>query len=683
MSFRRETRIARAPPTIVTPVDLAGRDWLCVGEETWEGEMIRAVPPQDEWRGLTEGEKALADFFLEHLKPPWELYVQPRLNTIHPDIVVIHPQLGVGVYEVKDWGDGARRFGRDSDALWALNPETGDWYVSENPVDKVVLYRRALLDTYSRIRDLYGNDARKIVTAGVLMTKFPTGKAKELLTKYVPTDDKERDWTAYFRIVGREALVEGDLEAVLPVAADPHLAMPLKGEWFEDLRLQLVEPTITARMREELELDGKKRTFVANRDHTKFRRVRGAAGTGKSVLLASVAAQAALDGKQVAVLCFNITLRHYLRDLAVRYREPGAFKLGAAERTAKAVRDRVTFVYLHEWCEQLCASTGRGKEFRMLFPGGDKYGAYPMEDMKKLVLEAIDGAQGPPMPELARYDVICIDEGQDLDLDWWNIVRRTLADDGQAVLAADQTQSLYGAEARWTDEAMEDAGFRGRWTTLEGSHRLPEPLIDPLVDFCDRFLPGQETRPPAKVRQREFHLCHVEWEQVSATTFEPAVINAVLTVPAAHGLAPADVTFLVADHALGLRCIDQIQTMADESGKSAGAPFNHVFATTGKLGRRRKLAFWGGRGGIKGSTVHSFKGWESRCVILGISPASFATQLRDEATFDDHARNVAVYVALTRVAHAYAGSTLHVVCADPTFASWAEKWFTEGFSSLS
>jgi superfamily I DNA/RNA helicase len=42
----------------------------------------------------------------------------------------------------------------------------------------------------------------------------------------------------------------------------------------------------------------------------------------------------------------------------------------------------------------------------------------------------------------------------------------------------------------------------------------------------------------------------------------------------------------------------------------------HVFGEDQAESRRRKVAFWMGRGGLKICTIHSFKGWEIDNVIL-------------------------------------------------------------------
>lgn len=49
--------------------------------------------------------------------------------------------------------------------------------------------------------------------------------------------------------------------------------------------------------------------------------------------------------------------------------------------------------------------------------------------------------------------------------------------EGEKLLVADKTQNIYGTADAWTDEAMNGAGFSGRWGELETRCRLPPRLI--------------------------------------------------------------------------------------------------------------------------------------------------------------------------------------------------------------
>ena len=67
-------------------------------------------PPRDEFdqlpTPLTDGERRVIDLFDQKLPTEWEIYVQPHLNGLRPDIVLLHPGVGVAVFEVKGLGSG-------------------------------------------------------------------------------------------------------------------------------------------------------------------------------------------------------------------------------------------------------------------------------------------------------------------------------------------------------------------------------------------------------------------------------------------------------------------------------------------------------------------------------------------------------------------------------------------------
>ena len=59
---------------------------------------------------LTTGEKRVLDVFNHELPADWEIYIQPHLNGLRPDFVLINPNGGIGVFEVNDWDLGAMRY---------------------------------------------------------------------------------------------------------------------------------------------------------------------------------------------------------------------------------------------------------------------------------------------------------------------------------------------------------------------------------------------------------------------------------------------------------------------------------------------------------------------------------------------------------------------------------------------
>lgn len=90
---------------------------------------------------------------------------------------------------------------------------------------------------------------------------------------------------------------------------------------------------------------------------------------------------------------------------------------------------------------------------------------------------------------------------------------------------------------------------------------------------------------------------------------------------------------------------------------SLAARAAHVFGLNRKERKRRKLGFWMGDARMKAATIHSFKGWESRAMVVHVGRAGTP------------AARSAVSVALSRLKRSPSGSFLTVVCSAPALAS--------------
>ena len=121
----------------------------------------------------------------------------------------------------------------------------------------------------------------------------------------------------YITISGANEINNREIEHILP-DANRKYSILMRPELADDLRGWLVEPDFSATQRVPLEMDANQQQLANSRTETGFRRIKGPAGSGKSLVLAARAAKLADAGKSVLVATFNITLWHYLRDLAVR-----------------------------------------------------------------------------------------------------------------------------------------------------------------------------------------------------------------------------------------------------------------------------------------------------------------------------------------------------------------------------
>jgi len=421
-------------------------------------------------------------------------------------------------------------------------------------------------------------------------------------------DDSER----WIGVYGYDDL-QHDPGLVLTGSHEP-LSRNISVGCLDALRRSLAEPESHSDQRLPLSLSTAAGNIEANSRDARIRRVRGSAGCGKSLGLAARAARLSLDGKHVLVVSYNSTLPHYLRDLAAR-----------RCRDVGASLNRITFTHLHELCARAVddARLAGTQPAIIPLPG-------VLTDWEAKIDQGIEAYRlgyGP------RFDAVLVDEGQDFSLKWWNMLRQHVCrPDGELLLVADPTQDVYGQRA-WTDEErMLGAGFSGPWTELTGSYRMPPDLTPLVAEFAQLHLGDWSVKPLVPLD----HPQHVGRYQPTVKRWVNTLQGescgkrlgeeVVLLLRANPDLAPSDVVFL-ADHRPGLEAVKVIT--------DAGFEVQHVFGATNAERRERKQSFWGSAAGVKGCTVQSFKGWESRAVVMSVG-------------FGNEARRFA-YVGLTRV----------------------------------
>ena len=97
-------------------------------------------------------------------------------------------------------------------------------------------------------------------------------------------------------------------------------------------------------------MDARQRSLADTRTESGYRRIKGPAGSGKSLVLAARAAKLAAEGKSVLIATYNITLWHYLHDMIVR----GLRDLVVNGRSVSKPMSGVTFAHFHGWSKQVC-----------------------------------------------------------------------------------------------------------------------------------------------------------------------------------------------------------------------------------------------------------------------------------------------------------------------------------------
>lgn len=594
---------------------------------------------------LTVGESKVLKLFDQQLPPEWEIYVQPHLNGLRPDFVLLNPNSGIAVFEVKDWNLNAMRYFTKNDqwgdaALWAEKDGKAFCIQKDNPITKVNQYKREIFDLYCP--RLQKGNGWAAITAGVI---FPFARAEDVARLFGPFISVD-NYPQYRPISGAQEVATANIRNVFPEGGRRNSKVMSEGH-AKDLRGWLVEPDFASTQRTPLVLDQKQRELAETRTKTGYRRIKGPAGSGKSLVLAARAARLANEDKSVLVATYNITLWHYLRDLIVR-------GLDAPDR----VRN-IQFANFHHWCKRTCYEVGWEKRYDAIWK---PLSQAQSEKEHEEILESILDSTLPQLaneavhhPDANRYDAILVDEGQDYLPLWWNVLRQACRDDGERVLVADATQDVYGTAKSWTDKVMEGAGFRGEWAQLNVSYRLPPKALSMARNFAETLLP-QDTvdLPEPEQAALDLYPCHLRWVQCARNRADHACFNEIeslLRLTGTEGLANADITVLTSDMQSGLEIVACLEQRNIRSVNTFGAD-----------SRRQKMSFYMGDARIKATTMHSFKGWESRLLVIYLTEATDAKSL------------ALIYTGLTRLKRSQQGSWLTIVSSAPQLVPFGKQF---------
>jgi hypothetical protein len=571
---------------------------------------------------LGDAERSVFDA-LRALGDDWTLYVRPKLGQDVPDFVLVHDVRGAVTVDVVDWRPTDHRRGPDGQ-IESLGPD-GAWTPSaEQPL---VVARRHRSTLYEQFFAFPGDsrDPGGVVRSAVVVPWCSAAQAGGLLVS--GSGDPANAvmvWSG------------DDLTDRLPFLVAGPGAAPASPSSITRLHDQLVVDGMVHDAVAPVRLSDHARRVAANPGQAHIRGVAGTAGSGKSFALTARAARLAAEGKSVLVLCFNLTLASHLRRLVV-------------ERCAEygANPARVTCTSFHTFCSRVVDDAAQAG----IVASEPARGTWPV----KIVLKTRDVFDSGFR---RRYDAVLVDEGQDFTVDWWNLLREhVVRPDGEMLLVADSTVDLYG-KSTWDDpDELAAAGFTDPWIRMSSSYRMAPDLVRSTNEFARSFIDADAVVPEIAEDQTVV-VGHVSaavrsWRNVERVAdLGVAVGREVVRLLREHPeLAPRDVVYQCEYHHHGLAAAGEIE--------AAGYPVHHVYSRDPDERHRSKGRFWPEADAVKGCTVHSFKGWDSPAVVVGVA-------------MEERSRRLA-YASMTRVSSTAPGrdtSYLVVVNADPRMAEF-------------
>lgn len=428
--------------------------------------MAVTSPPQS-IRSDSKGEQRLFSI-LKGLPDNCFVYHEPVIRGRRPDFLVIMPDIGVLIIEVK---------GGQAGNILEVDPKTVLWKRPNgrsretHPVEQAYGYRCVLMD-----------DCRESMYAELLCCgtgryegrlSFPVGHCA-VLSQISRVQLQERLGPNSARIFSPQTCITRDMldrwETLDPDSLKQELNDRFTTSW--NTFPGLSEPQIAA-LRGLVHPSGKVsddpnhpsdiRTLDERQRQCAFeigaghRIITGVAGSGKTIILIARAKFLSETNSNVLLLCYNRNLADYFNIELEDY----AQKIHAA-----------TF---HQWAaKKLCGWQVRERET------DGEYG-------KRALIQLKNGSR-----EAKKYDAVLIDEAQDFPRSWFECARLAVKDPdperGQLLIAGDGTQTLRKRDFRaWSDVGIKASGrtFQRRFR-LDMNYRNTRQILEIAQPFQSR-----------------------------------------------------------------------------------------------------------------------------------------------------------------------------------------------------
>ncbi|KGX91717.1 3'-5' exonuclease [Pontibacillus marinus] len=453
----------------------------------------------------TAGERILFHTLKNHLDDDYIVYYEPEIDGKRPDFVIIGPYLGLLVLEVKDYTmNTLHQFNVDE---WLIN-------TSSNGMQKVKSPLKQAMEYMFTIQDKLKKDINLIHHEGKYQSKlkFPCGYG----TVFTRLSQEQCLRSDLYEVIDpmfvltreemdpdKEEFSEDNLvEKLLNMFKIPfRLKEPLQPREINAIRYHLFPEVRISReykqpspYRDQLLLslhDLKTMDIhqekLAKQLGDKNRLIRGVAGSGKTLILASRARIIKQEHPDwnILILCYNVSLSRSIESMVRTKMEDPADLFEAAEENRNAM-DGITVRNFHEWLRHDLKTSEK--------------------DLPAL-LEKLEKGE----TILPKYDAVMIDEGQDFAPDWLRLVSLLLNEDTYSMLLVeDRAQNIYRRKRSYVQDTGLD--FRGRSKILQINYRNTAQIIKFAWEFFQTFsetskvvagdLEGQEIIPPQSTRRK-------------------------------------------------------------------------------------------------------------------------------------------------------------------------------------
>ncbi|WP_100329973.1 3'-5' exonuclease [Bacillus xiapuensis] len=463
--------------------------------------------PESIRSSATAGERILFHTLKEYLDDDYIVYYEPEINGRRPDFLVIGPDLGLLVLEVKDYTlNTLHRLTQDE---WIINSKSDGLVTVKSPLKQARDYMFLIQGLLRKDINLTHQEGKY---QGKL--KFPCGFG----TVFTRLNQKQCVKTDLYEVIDPTFLLTREeidpdhdhfseehlIEKLMNMFTIPfRLKEPLSNEEINAIRYYLFpEVRISREFKQaapyrdqlllslhSLETMDLHQEKLAKQLGDKNRLIRGVAGSGKTLILAS---RARLIKQQhpdwnILILCYNISLSRSIESMVrAKMEEPADLFEAAAILENSDRMQGITVRNFHEWLKKDLGIS---------------------ESQIPAIIKKLENHEAI----LPQYDAVLIDEGQDFKSNWLRLVSLLLNQDTYSMLLVeDRAQTIYQRGRNYLQNTGLD--FRGRSKILQINYRNTSQIIQFAWDFYQTHaasqkvvtgtVEGQEIIPPQSTRRK-------------------------------------------------------------------------------------------------------------------------------------------------------------------------------------
>lgn len=365
-----------------------------------------------------------------------KIFIKPSIESDTYDIFVIRDGYGALIVKI-------------------IEDESLKTEMIESSIRTVLSYKEDLYNLYSTkllAKQIAGAQGFYIVKTAICFTKVQENKARELC--YDATSKLSPSKAKCVAILGFDSFVSGNIWD--KVGLQYHMSL-FSAEIVNELcSLMSSKWHSYSEGNAEIRLNSKQRS-LSQSGAGKRQKIKGVAGSGKTQVLVSRAINAQLrTGGEILILTYNITLVNYIK-----------------HRMAQIPADFLWSHFMYGTYNRFFTSQAKNNDLKI------DLNSYTEIDFFKHVAG-----------RLPKYDAILVDEVQDYQSSWLQILQRYfLKDNGEFVVFGDAKQNIYDRPLD-EEQMVTIPGIIGRWNILDKCFRAGNnKLIDLSLAFQQAFMP--------------------------------------------------------------------------------------------------------------------------------------------------------------------------------------------------